>query len=124
MMQKYNTVDEYINSFSGETKEKLNQLRKTILKTAGEAEEKMSYGMPAYKLQGMLLYFAAWKNHIGFYVMTSGIEVFKKELSKYKVSKGTVQFPLDKPLPLGLISKIVLYRVAENLKKAELKRKK
>jgi uncharacterized protein YdhG (YjbR/CyaY superfamily) len=79
--------------------------------------------MPVYKMKGVLVYFAAWKNHIGFYPSTSGIEAFKKELSVYNISKGTVQFPLDKPLPLDLFAKIVQFRVNENLKKAEIKKK-
>ncbi|HEY9113903.1 MAG TPA: DUF1801 domain-containing protein [Bacteroidales bacterium] len=124
-MKTIATVDEYISSFSGETKNLLIQLRETILASVPEGtEEKISYGMPAYKLKGMLVYFASWKNHIGFYPSTSGIEFFKNELADYSISKGTVQFPIDKPLPLELITKIVRFRVNENLKKAELKKKK
>jgi len=123
-MKTFTSVDEYISSFSGETKNLLIQLRETIRKAAPEAEEKISYGMPAYKLKGVLVYFAAWKNHIGFYPSTSGVEAFKKELSTYNISKGTVQFPLGKELPFGLISKIVQHRAHENVKKAEMKKKK
>lgn len=123
-MKTFKTVDEYISSFSGEVKANLVQIRETIKAAAPAAEEKISYGMPAYKLKGVLVYFAAWKSHIGFYPSTSGIEKFKKELSSYQISKGTIQFPLDKPLPLELIAKIVQYRVNENLKKIALKRKK
>lgn len=122
-MRTFASVDEYISSFSGETKNLLIQLRETIQMAAPGAEEKTSYGMPVYKMKGVLVYFAAWKNHIGFYPSVSGIESFKRELSAYPISKGTVQFPLDKPLPLGLIEKIVQFRVYENLKKAELKKK-
>jgi len=123
-MKTFTSVDEYISSFSGETKNLLIQLRETIRKAAPEAEEKISYGMPAYKLKGVLVYFAAWKNHIGFYPSTSGVEAFKKELSTYNISKGTVQFPLDKQMPLDLITKIVQHRAHENFKKAEMKKKK
>ena len=99
----------------------MKKLRQTIRKAAPEAEEVISYQMPAYKLQGMLVYFAAYKNHIGFYPTGSGIFAFKKELSIYECSKGTVRFPLDKPLPLGLIGKIVKFRVKENLEKKKKK---
>lgn len=92
----------------------LQQLRKTIIKAAPKAEEVISYKMPGYKYQGMLVYFAGYKNHIGFYGTPAGHEAFKKELSVYKTGKGSVQFPLDKPLPLALIKKIVLFRVAQN----------
>jgi uncharacterized protein YdhG (YjbR/CyaY superfamily) len=124
-MKTFASVDNYISSFSGEKNNLLAQLRETILKSVPpDAEEKISYGMPAYKLKGILVFFAAWKAHIGFYPSPSGIEAFKKELSVYQISKGTVQFPFDKPLPLELISKIVHFRVNENLLKAELKKRK
>ena len=116
-------VDEYIAGFDPAIKERLEQLRQTIKKTAPAAEETISYMMPAYKLHGMLVYFAGYKNHIGFYPGAGGIEAFKKELSVYKGAKGSVQFPHDKPLPLGLISKIVKYRVKQNLEKAKLKKR-
>jgi len=93
----------------------LQRLRQTIISAAPEDEEVISYQMPAYKYHGVLVYFAAFKNHIGFYPTSSGIAKFKKELSLYKTSKGTVQFPIDKPLPISLIRKIVRYRVKENL---------
>jgi len=123
-MKTFESVDEYIASFSGETNNLLIQLRQTIQKAAPDAEEKIGYGMPVYKLKGVLVYFAAWKNHIGFYPSVTGIETFKKELSAYPISKGTVQFSLSKALPLELVSKIVQYKVNENLKKAELKKEK
>ncbi len=116
-------IDEYILSFPEETKKKLEQLRVTINKAAPQANEVISYAMPAFKLNGMLVYFAAYEKHIGFYSASSGIEAFKKELSIYKGAKGSVQFPLDKPLPLALISKIVKFRIKENLQKAALKKK-
>ncbi len=116
-------IDEYIGSFPTDTQELLKQLLATIRETAPEAEEVISYQMPAFKLNGMLVYFAGYKNHIGFYPTSSGISAFKDELSNYKSSKGTVQFPLDKPLPLELIRKIVQFRIHENFHKAQIKRK-
>ncbi len=114
-------IDEYISAQPGEIKPILEKLRQTIRKAAPQAEEVISYQMPAFKYYGMLVYFAAWKNHIGFYPVSSGIKAFKKELSAFEVSKGTIKFPIDKPLPFGLISKIVKFRVNENLEKARLK---
>ncbi|MDE3144668.1 MAG: DUF1801 domain-containing protein, partial [Bacteroidota bacterium] len=104
--------------------ERLEQLRQTIKTAAPLALEVISYGMPAYKLNGMLVYFAAHKNHIGLYPMASGIEAFKSQLTKFETSKGTVQFPNDKPLPISLIKKIVKYRAQENINKAKTKSKK
>lgn len=117
-------IDEYIAQFPKDVQEILQGLRATIRAAAPEAEETISYQMPTFKLKGYLVYFAAYKNHIGFYPAPGGIEAFKEELSAYKGGKGTVQFPIDKPLPLDLISKIVRYRVAENLEKAAAKSKK
>ncbi len=116
-MGKVKTVDEYIASWPAETQIKLRAIRKTVKESAPQANEKISYGMPYFSLNGRLVYFAAFKNHIGFYPMASGIATFKKELSKYETSKGTIQFPLDKPLPLPLVCKIVKYRVKENLER-------
>ncbi|MGE5428865.1 MAG: iron chaperone [Methylococcaceae bacterium] len=116
-------TDEYISQFPAEVQAKLQELRYVIKKAAPEAEETISYAMPAFKLKGILVYFAGHKNHIGFYPTASGIANFEKELTGYTTSKGTVQFPLNKPLPLELIKMIVEYRVAENLQKAELKKK-
>lgn len=117
-------TNEYILQFPEEVQVKLQELRSVIKQAAPEAEETISYAMPAYKQKGIVVYFAGHKNHIGFYPASSGIANFEKELTGYTTSKGTVQFPLDKPLPLDLISMIVKFRVAENLQKAELKRKK
>ncbi len=117
-------VDQYILHFPPTTQKLLQQLRKLIRKAAPKAKEVISYGMPAYKLNGMLVYFAGYKKHIGFYAVPSGIAAFKKELENYKTSKGTIQFPLDKPLPLVLVSKIVKFRIKENKEKAELKKTK
>lgn len=106
------TVDEYIESFPKEVKEVLKKLRKLIKETAPEAVELISYGMPGYKLNNRpLVYFAAWKNHIGFYATPSGNEAFKKELSVYQGAKGSVKFPLKDPIPYDLIKKIVEFRV-------------
>jgi uncharacterized protein YdhG (YjbR/CyaY superfamily) len=110
-------VDTYIKSFPKDVALKLQSIRGVIRKNAKDAEEVLSYQMPAYKLNGMLVYFAAFKNHIGFYPFSSAIKFFKKDLVKYKTSKGTVQFPLDRSLPLPLIRKIILFRVKENLNK-------
>lgn len=118
------SIDEYIAAFPEEIQEKLKEIRATIKAAAPEAEEKISYQMPAFTLKGNLVYFAAFKNHIGFYPTSSGTENFKTELSAYDSSKGTVRFPLDKPIPFDLISKIVTFRVKENLEKAEAKAKK
>ncbi len=126
MKQSYKTiassVDEYISAFPKEVKQLLIQMRKTIKAAAPKAEELISYGMPAYKLNGMLVYFAGYENHIGFYATPTGHASFKKELSVYKQGKGSVQFPIDKTLPLTLITKIVKYRVKENLQRIKTKK--
>lgn len=120
--KSFKNIDEYIALFPKETQTLLKGMRVTIREVAPEAEEAIKYQMPTFVLKGInLVHFAAFKNHIGFYPVPTGIEKFKKELSAYKTSKGAVQFPLDKPLPLALIRKIVKFRVAENLKKAEEK---
>jgi uncharacterized protein YdhG (YjbR/CyaY superfamily) len=121
---KAKNIDEYIAVFPKNVQEILQQLRATIHKAAPKAEEMISYNMPAFKLNGMLVYFAAYKNHIGFYPTASGIRVFKNEISEYKNSKGAVQFPIDKPLPIVLISKMVKFRVKENLEKEQAKKTK
>ena len=115
------TIDEYVATFPAETQQILKKLRSTIKTSAPQAEEKFSYGIPTFFLNGNLVHFAGFKNHIGFYPTPSGIQAFKKELSVYDGAKGSVQFPLDKPLPLKLISKIVKFRVAENAKKTKTK---
>ena len=115
---KFKTVDEYITLQPKNVKPLLQQLRKTIKEAAPDAEELISYNMPGYKLKGMLVYFAAWKEHIGFYGASATlVEKFKKELSGYEITKGTIKFPLDHPLPLALVTKIVKYRAKENLEK-------
>ena len=114
----YESIDDYIKQFTPEVQEKLEALRKVIKESATDATEKISYQMPAFYLHGNLVYFAAFMHHIGFYPTSSGIEAFKDELSVYKGSKGSVQFPIDNPLPYDLIRRIVKYRVEENIKRA------
>lgn len=116
-------VNEYIASFPPKVQVLLRKLRATIRKAAPNAKEKISYQIPAFTLEGMLVFFAAHKNHIGFYPRTTGIAKFKKELSGYKSAKGSVQFPLDKPIPFGLIGRIVKFRAKENLDRAKAARK-
>lgn len=120
----FESIDDYIATFPTEVQEILKTLRQFIREAAPDAKEKISYQMPAFVLHGNLVYFAAYKKHIGFYPGASGVEAFKAELSEYKGAKGSVQFPLEKPLPYELISRIVTFRIAENIKKAEAKSKK
>lgn len=120
---KFKTVEEYVATFPASAQKMLEQIRVIIKENAPEAKEVISYNMPAFTLQGMLVYYAAYKGHIGFYPTPSGIEAFKKELSAYNGAKGSVQFPIDKPMPLDLIAKIVKYRVEQNLTRARLKGK-
>jgi uncharacterized protein YdhG (YjbR/CyaY superfamily) len=118
------TIDAYIATFSDEMQRKLQELREVIRAAAPEATEKISYQMPTFYLNGNLVHFAAYKQHIGFYPTPSGTEHFQKELSPYKTSKGTVQFPLDQPIPFDLVTKMVNFRVAENKQKALRKERK
>jgi uncharacterized protein YdhG (YjbR/CyaY superfamily) len=120
----FQSVDEYILQFPLEVQEILQKLRKVIKEAAPEAEEKISWQMPTFVLHGNLVHFAAYKNHIGFYPAPSGIDAFKQELSEYKGAKGSIQFPIKKPLPYEVISNIVKFRVVENIKNAEEKLKK
>jgi len=121
---KPKNIDEYIAGFTKDTQKFLEQIRATIKKAAPGAEETISYSIPAITLKGSyLVYFAGFKNHISLYPAPRGNEAFKKELSAYKGGKGTVQFPLDKPMPLNLITKIVKFRIKENIRKAEKKSK-
>ena len=117
------SIDENIFRFSLDVQGILEMLRKVIKESAPDAEEKISYQMPTFVLHGNLVHFAAYKNHIGFYPTPSGIDAFKDELSEFKGAKGSVQFPIEKPIPYELISKIVKFRVAENIKKSEDKLK-
>jgi uncharacterized protein YdhG (YjbR/CyaY superfamily) len=114
---KFDAIDSYIASFPKETQNILEQLRTTIRKAAPEAEETINYGIPTFTLKGNLVHFAAFKNHIGFYPTPTAIEAFKKDLSAYDGAKGSVKFPLDKPIPFDLISRIVKFRIIENQKK-------
>lgn len=118
------TINEYIAGFPDDVQLILNQVRTTIRQAAQDAEESIGYGMPAYKLNGRpLVYFAGYKNHIGFYATPTGHIAFANELSKYKQGKGSVQFPIDRPMPLELIAQIVEFRVFENLEKGKGKKK-
>jgi uncharacterized protein YdhG (YjbR/CyaY superfamily) len=116
------SIDEYIAGFPKKIQELLEQLRVTIKKAAPAAEETINYAIPTFILNGNLVHFAAFKNHLGFYPAPSGIEAFKKELSVYEGAKGSIKFPIEKPLPLGLVTKIVKFRVKENLERAKKKR--
>ena len=119
-MKNFNSIDEYIATFPKNIQMVLQQIRQAVKDAAPRAEEAISYNMPAFKLNGNLVWFGAFKNHIGFYSRESAIEEFKEKLSGYEVSKvnGTVKFPLDKPIPLDLIKEMVKFRVWENLKEA------
>ncbi|CAG0974563.1 hypothetical protein ANRL3_01723 [Anaerolineae bacterium] len=118
----FDSIDEYIATFPKEIQKILEELRATIKAAAPDAEEKITYQMPTFDLNGRhLVHFSVWKNHIGLYPIPAGNEAFKKEISRYKGAKSSLNFPIDKPLPLKLISKIVKFRVAENLKNAEIK---
>ena len=112
-MKSTNAIDEYILKFPSETQEQLSAIRHIIQKAAPDAEEVISYGMPAYKLGSILVYFAGYKNHIGFYPTASGIENFKDRFGALKWSKGAIQFPLDQPLPKKLVTDIVKFRINE-----------
>ena len=118
------TIDEYIAGFPPDVQAILQKIRLTIRKAAPGAEEIIKYQMPTFMLKGNLVYFAAFKEHIGFYPIPTGIEMFKKELAVYKQGRGSVQFPLDQPMPYGLISRIVKFRVKENLARAAATSKK
>ncbi|KUP25972.1 DUF1801 domain-containing protein [Paenibacillus sp. DMB5] len=119
----FENIDDYIGQAAPEVRELLEEIRKVIHEAAPEATEKISYQMPTFDLHGNLVHFAAFKKHIGFYPAPRGIEAFKDELSVYKGAKGSVQFPLDQPMPYDLISRIVKFRAAENMEKAKGKRK-
>jgi uncharacterized protein YdhG (YjbR/CyaY superfamily) len=114
-------IDEYIAGFPHDVQEILKQIRTTIRKVAPDAEEAIKYQIPTFVLNGNLVHFAAFKNHVGFYPTPSGIEAFKEELARYEGAKGSVQFPIDKPMPLGLIEKLVKFRVKETEAKSTTK---
>ncbi len=121
-MNKPANIDQYIASFPPDVQKLLQQMRTAVKETAPEATETISYGIPAFRLNGMLVWFGAHTNHIGLYPRGSAIEKFAKELSSYKSAKGSVQFPFDKPLPLDLVKEIVKFRVIENLHRATKKK--
>jgi len=123
-MNNSTDIDAYISGFPESIQKLLQEVRSTVKQAAPQATEVISYGMPAFKQDGMLVYFAAFKKHIGFYPIPSGITAFQEELSAFRCTKGSVHFPLDKPLPVELISRIVTYRLSENRKKGLLKKKK
>jgi uncharacterized protein YdhG (YjbR/CyaY superfamily) len=120
--EQYKSIDEYILSFPEPVQKQLLEVRDAIREQAPHAQEKISYQIPTFYLNGNLVHFAAYSRHIGFYPTSSGIHAFKHKLSKYKHAKGSVQFPIEKPLPIALIKKIVRFRVEENLKKKEKKK--
>jgi len=119
---QHTNINGYIATFPADVRKALEEVRTTIQKAAPKAEEVISYDIPTFRLNGNLVHFAAYTKHIGFYPGASGIEAFKKEIASYKSAKGSVQFPLDQPMPLGLITKIVKYRVKMNLEKAKTKK--
>jgi uncharacterized protein YdhG (YjbR/CyaY superfamily) len=123
MARQFQTIDEYIGTFPEDVQRILNELRQTIKEAAPEAQETINYQIPTFTLNGNLVHFAAFEKHIGFYPTPSGMEAFKQELSRYKGAKGSVQFPIDEPLPLPLIRRIVEYRVKENLARKPKKKK-
>ena len=120
---RFTTIDQYITSLPSSSKKIAKEMRKIILQVAPGAEELISYNIPAFKLNGLLVWFAAHSKHIGFYPRVSAIEEFKKELSVYKTAKGSVQFPFDHPLPSALITRMVKFRVNENMHRLQTKRK-
>lgn len=122
--KNFTNIDEYIATFPEDIQQILRQMRAVIHAAAPEAEEAISYAMPTFKLNGNLVHFAAFKNHIGFYPTPSGTEAFQQQLSPYKAAKGSVQFPLNQPIPYDLVTQIVKFRVQETQAKAEAKKKK
>ena len=122
--QEFRTIDEYIAAFPEDVQGKLKQIRATIKAAVPDATEKISYQMPTFYLNGNLVHFAAFKNHIGFYPAASGVAHFTSELGSYQTLKGAIQFPLDQPIPFDLITRIVQFRVMENRLKAKVKARK
>ncbi len=120
--KKFTSVDEYFQAFPPEIQSQLKQIHNAVLSTAPHAESCISYNMPAFKYKGVLLYYAAFKNHIGFYPTASGIAQFAKQLKAYKTSKGAIQFPLDESIPIELVKAITAFRAKENELKATVKK--
>jgi uncharacterized protein YdhG (YjbR/CyaY superfamily) len=121
-MKKFQTVDEYLSGLPKNVRAILEGLRKTIRQAAPQAEEVISYNMPAFKSNGMLVWYAAFKEHVGFYPKASAIKAFKAELQGYKTSKGAIQFPIDKSIPTSLVKKIVSFRLKENQQQQKAKK--
>jgi len=121
---KVDNIDQYIAGFPEDTQKILQDIRSTVHRAAPKAEETISYAMPTFKLNGNLVHFAAYKKHIGFYPVPRGVDEFKKELSAYEGDKSTARFPLDRPMPLSLIRKIVKFRVGKNLELSKARKKK
>jgi uncharacterized protein YdhG (YjbR/CyaY superfamily) len=121
---EFKTIDKYVSTFPKDVRKILQEIREIIHKAAPRATEFIGYGVPAFKQNSVLVYFAAFKNHIGFYPTSKPITIFKKELSSYKTSKGTIRFPLDKKIPLGLIAKITKFRAKEDSEKHSIKKQK
>ena len=121
---RFSSIDEYIATFPEEIQAILKTIRETIKAAAPDAEEKISYQMPTFFLKGNLVHFAAFKHQIGFYPTPSGVDAFKEEIARYQSAKGSIRFPLDEPMPLDLITRIVKMRMADNLKKAASKSRK
>lgn len=121
---KFETVDEYIAAFPPEIAERLSQIRATVIKAAPDAKELISYSMPALKQEGMLIFYSAWKEHIGIYPVPEGDEAFNKKVAQYRDGKGTLKFPHTQPLPFDFITEVVHLRLLDNLAKAELKKAK
>jgi uncharacterized protein YdhG (YjbR/CyaY superfamily) len=117
-------IDEYIAGFPPDVQEILQKVRATIREAAPGAEETIKYQLPTFTLKGNLVYFGGFKKHVGFYPVPTGIEAYAEDLAPYKTGKGSIQFPYDKPIPYDLITKVVKYRVEENLRNAETKKKK
>jgi len=122
--QKPKNIDEYIADFPPDVQKLLQKMRMTIRKAAPQAEEAIKYGIPTFTLNGNLVHFGGYQKHVGFYPAPKGIEKFKKELSRYEGGKGTVQFPFDEPIPIDLVTKIVKFRVSQNLEYAKTRKKK
>lgn len=121
--QEVQTIDEYIDTFPEEVRKILRSIRQTIREAAPDAEETIKYRLATFTLHGNLVHFGAFKNHVGFYPTPTGTAAFRKELSPYKTAKGSIQFPLDQPMPLALIRRIVEFRVKENLERQKKKKK-
>ncbi|MCU0446353.1 MAG: DUF1801 domain-containing protein [Microscillaceae bacterium] len=120
-MQTFETLDEYIANYTESTQKILQSIRQLIQELAPEAQECISYGMPTFKLKGVLVHFAAFKNHIGLYALPSGNQAFQSQLTPYKTGKGSIQFPLDQAIPYDLIREIVKFRIQENLERKSKK---